>query len=117
MPASTSAMAGSGIRKKRVHKYLCGVPAAECFGSNTSASSGLHKGCKMHMSPQDAHKCYGRYLISQGYKQVGNREYAKEDGPIVVLCKKSRFGHRCRGGKGERQMPSGRMVGGCVIDM
>ena len=110
------AMMSSGLKKKRPHKYLCGVPDGNCVGSNCQASSGLKKSHKMHGSPQEAHKCYAKYLISQGYKQVGPREFCKGDGPIVFLTKKSRFGSRCRPGKGSRYMPE-RFVGGCVVSM
>jgi hypothetical protein len=115
MPAPTGAMMSGGVRKKRSHKYMCGVPVDKCSGSFTSASNGLKKSSKMHSSPQEAHKCYGRYLLGQGYTKIGPREYAApNNGPIVFLTKKSRFGARCRGGKGERFMPSN-MVGGHII--
>lgn len=104
-----------GIKKKRPHRYVCGVPKEYCVGSMTGASGGLHKGCKMHGTPQEAFKCHAKYLVSQGYVQVGSREFAApNNGPIRVLTKKSRFGSRCRGGKGERFMPE-KQVGGHVI--
>jgi hypothetical protein len=115
MPTSTGAMLSGGVRRKRHHKYVCGVPANNCTGAFTSASNGLKKSCKMHSSPQEAHKCYARYLLRQGYTQIGSREFAAPNGgPIIFLTKKSRFGARCRGGKAERFMPSN-MVGGHII--
>ena len=114
MPGSTIAM-GSGARRKRPHKWLCGVPHEHCEGSFTSASNGLRKSHKMHGSPEQAFKCYAKWLLKQGYTQIGPREFAAPNGgPIMVLTKKSKFGQRCRGGKEERFMPSN-MVGGCVI--
>lgn len=106
---------GSGIKKKRPHRYLCGVPSERCVGSMTGASGGLHKGCKMHGSPVEAFKCHAKYLVSQGFAQVGPREFASpNNGPVRVLTKKSRFGARARGGKGDRFMPE-QQVGGVVI--
>jgi hypothetical protein len=115
MPLAAGAAVGSGLRRKRPHKYLCGVPAQFCTGSNSSVSSAFKHNAKLHGSSEDAAKCYGKYLIKQGYKQVGSREYAPPDGgPIHVLTKKCRFGSRFRGGKADRQMPQD-MVGGTII--
>lgn len=109
------AVMGSGARRKRPHKHACGVPMEYCTGSNTSVSNGLKKSSKIHSSPEDAHKCYGRYLIKEGYKQVGSREYENpKTGYITVLTKKSKFGARLRGGKADRFMPE-KMCGGHII--
>lgn len=109
-------MASGGVRKKRMPKWLCGVPLGECRGSLTQASNGLGKGGrKMHSSPQEAASCQAHNLVTQGYAQVGPREFSKGDGPIVVLTKKSRAGARVRGGKGSRYMPESKMTGGTII--
>jgi hypothetical protein len=111
----TSTVLSSGIRRKRPHKYICGVPDSYCIGSATNASNGLRKSHKMHGSPQQAFKCYARYLLGQGYTQVGPREFAAPNGgEIMVLTKKCRFGARCRGGKAERFMPT-KMLGGHIV--
>lgn len=106
MAASTGAALSCGTKSKRPHKYSCGVLSEFCTGGLTQVSSGLKKSGKTHSSPQEAFKCYARWLIRQGYKQVGPREFCNGDGPILVLTKKSRFGSRLRGGKGDRQIPS-----------
>lgn len=103
--SASSIVFGGGIKAKRPHKHVCGVPDKECSGSNGSTSNGL-KNVKLHNSPQDAWKCYARWLLRQGYIQVGSREFAApNNGPITFLTKKSRFGKRVRGGKAERFMP------------
>ena len=51
----------------------------------------------------------------EGCKQIGPREFARpNDGPIVLLTKKIRFGARLRGGKGDRFM-SEKTPGGHII--
>jgi hypothetical protein len=104
--ATTGAALSHGIKSKRPHKYLCGVPSDKCTGGMTGVSNGLKKAGKTHGSPAEAHKCYSKWLLSQGYTQVGPREYSKNGGPILLLTKKSKFGARLRGGKADRQMPS-----------
>lgn len=113
--ATTSVTLSSGVRRKRPHKWICGVPDSYCIGSPTNASSGLRKSHKMHGSPQEAFKCYARYLLGQGYTQVGPREFAAPNGgEIMVLTKKSRFGSMLRGGKAERYMPK-KQNGGHIV--
>lgn len=102
-----------GARRKRHKKYLCGVPQAQCCGSQ-STTAGCLKGTKSHSSTIEAFKCYANYLIRDGYKQVGPREFCKDDGPIIVLTKKIRFGAVLRGGKGERHMAKD-FHGGTII--
>jgi hypothetical protein len=116
MAMTSGAMMSGGVRRKRPHKVICGVPDANCSGSSTAASNGIRHGGqrKMHGSHEEAFKCYAKYLLSQGYKQIGSREFAPPDGgPIMLLTKKSKFGSTCRGGKGDRQMPV-MMVGGTI---
>jgi hypothetical protein len=99
MAASTGAVLSGGIKRKRPHKYLCGVPNQFCVGSNSAVPNAFKHNCKLHGSPQEAAKCYARYLVKQGYTQVGSREFAAPNGgPIHVLTKKCRFGSRFRGG-------------------
>jgi hypothetical protein len=113
--SGSGAVLGSGAKRKRAHKQACGVPSEHCTGGLCGVSNGLKKAGKLHSSPQEAFACYAKYLIKQGYTQVGPREFYKGDGPIVVLTKKSRFGARCRGGKADRQMPSTDATGGHII--
>lgn len=115
MGASTGAALSCGTKSKRPHKYSCGVPQEYCIGGLAQVSSGLKKSGKTHGSPKEAFGCYAKWLLRQGYKQVGPREFCKDDGPILVLTKKSRFGARLRGGKGDRQMPSCQATGGHII--
>jgi hypothetical protein len=107
MPISGGAVMSTGARRKRPHKHICGTPGEYCIGSYTGTSSGLGKNRKMHGSPQQAFTCYAHYLIENlKYTQIGPREFAApNNGPVLVLTKKSKFGARCRGGKGERFMP------------
>lgn len=111
---ASSAFSGSGAKRKRPHKFLCGTPQSYCTGGQAQTSHGL-KNMKTHGSSLQAFNCYKSYLIQTGYKQVGPRELCKDDGPIVVLTKKSRFGARLRGAKGDRQMPSTDATGGVVM--
>jgi hypothetical protein len=75
----------------------------------------LSSGLKCHATPQDAFECHRAWLLRQGYKQVGGREFESPyTGCIAVLTKKSRFGAVLRGGKEGRHMP-GHFLGGCLI--
>ena len=112
-----AAFSSGGAKRKRAHKCLCGVPKERCSGAQGQTSNGL-KGSKTHSTPQEAFACYRRYLLKDGYIQVGNREFTKGDGPIVVLTKKSKFGGKMlRGGKSDRQMPATAATGGLIIGM
>jgi hypothetical protein len=86
---------------------LCGVPKNDCNGSFTKTSSGLGAASSAHATPREAFACMKRFLLSQGFVQVGSREFAPPGGgPVRVLTKKSRFGGRLRRGKeGTRRMP------------
>ena len=111
---AVASMSG-GSRRKRQKRYLCGVPDNYCQGSLTQSCNGLGKSCRSHGSPMQAFSCYANYLIKQGYKQVGPREFSSpNNGPIVVLTKKSKFGTMLRGGKGDRFMPSNFNSGGII---
>lgn len=111
---AATGLSSGGARKKRGNKFACGVPTLECIGSPSQVSNGLSKSPKTHGSPEQAFSCYVSYLLRSGYKQVGPREFCKDGGPVVVLTKKSRFGARLRGGKGERFMPD-QMLGGHIV--
>ena len=89
-----------------MRKFLCGVPTHKCKGSDAT----LHKnGIKTHGTSIEAFKCYKNFLLSSGYKQVGNREFQRPGEPILVLSKKSKFGRPLRKGKtGEGMAKSSR---------
>jgi hypothetical protein len=100
--------------KKRSKRRLCGVPYQECHGDLSQLSPGM-SGLRSHASPEDAFECHRAWLIRQGYRPVGSREFASpDDGRIVVLTKRRRFGAVLRGGKGGRHMP-GLHLGGTII--
>ncbi len=92
----------------------CLTPKGHCIGSMRKVADGL--GLRLsHGSHEDAFRCYRRYLLGQGYTQLGPREFAAPDnGPIMVLTKRSRFGARLRKGKEGRYMARG-LPGGCCI--
>lgn len=89
------------------HRYACGVPKDICTGGNKPLSAGMKNfNGKTHSSRSEAFGCYKHYLISQGYKQVGPKEFESPEGPVMVLAKKSKFGTDLRPGKeGTRNMP------------
>ena len=99
--------------------FVCGVPKNLCQGSVTKVSKGLRSFddvIKTHGSRKQAFACHKAYLIQQGYKQIGPREFQKAGEPIEVLSKLSTFGVRLRAGKeGTRDMPSGARTGGLII--
>ena len=108
-------LASHAASRKRTKRRLCGVPFEECQGEAGKLSPGLSSGLKCHATPQDAFECHRAWLLRQGYKQVGGREFESPyTGCIAVLTKKSRFGAVLRGGKEGRHMP-GHFLGGCLI--
>ena len=105
-------------------RYLCGTPKAECTGTVAQVSScgEPQEACKVHMSPEEAFRCYSRYLVKHGYIQTGPRDFKDpKDGMNLVLTKKSHFGAMVRPGKTDDNGKSvkGRFVqekpGGTVI--
>ena len=108
---------GGNRHQKKSKKYLCGTPTAQCIGINTSCSSGMRNVTKSHNSPQEAFRCYSKYLLRNGYQQIGSREFTTNEGPIVVLTKKSRFGAKLKSGKGNRMISSREHLGGTIISM
>lgn len=89
-----------------MRKYTCGVPKEQCKGSFTDLNSGTRNLIvKTHVSPEEAFKCHKNWLLSQGYTQVGNREFSPpNNGPIRVLSKKTHFGGVLRFGKNEKRI-------------
>jgi hypothetical protein len=72
-------------------------------------NNSLGKTIKAHGSSEQAFKCYEQYLLRNGYKKIGSREFQPiAGGPVMVLTKKSHFGGRLRKGKsGEKAVSSG----------
>lgn len=90
----------------RQNMYLCGTPKEHCGGSLLPTSDKWKGSPKGHGSRADAMHYYGNYLKSQGYEQIGSREFKSPNGgPVLVLTKVSRFGGRMRKGKEKRVMP------------
>ena len=105
----------SGTTTRGGKRRLCGVPADHCCGALSRFSRGLREGSKSHTGPEDAFQCYRSWLLRQGYRQVGSREFeSPHDGCIFVLTKKGRIGAMLRGGKEGRHMPS-HFLGACRI--
>ena len=102
-------------------KYVaCGVPMSNCEGASAQLSSSISGKLKVHGSHKQAFKCYEKYLLSLGFKKIGNREYEDPETHVIrVLTKKSRFGGLLRTGKSgegatKRAMPEDR-TGGLII--
>lgn len=113
-------VAGATTAKSRIKKkrFLCGVPDKNCIGSYTSFNHMMKNCTKSHGTSIEAFKCHAGYLLSLGYTQVGNREFAAPDnGPIRVLTKKTRFGAMVRGGKESRYMGRNQFTGGTITSM
>lgn len=89
-------------------KVLCGVPSEFCSGGNYVVSSGLGRSRKVHKDHEEAFKCHSNFLISQGFKKIGIKEFIDpKDNTIRILTRKSKFGGKLRKGKeGSRAMPS-----------
>ena len=86
------------------YRYLCGVDAGDCTGSNVAVASTL-AGTKSHSTRKEAMLCMKKHLIRKGYEQLGQREFkSPDDGTVLVLAKESRFGGRIRRGKENRWM-------------
>ena len=90
---------------------LCGVPSQYCTGGKYSTDQNLPDRC--HSSSTEAFRCMKRYLLLQGYEQIGPREFRPPDGgPIRVLRKRTKFGASLRAGKGgDRFMPDEKISG------
>ena len=93
--------------------FACGVPKGFCTGGVMKTSFDM--GFKGHGTSQQAFDCHRKYLLTQGYQQIGSRTFRKAGEPIMVLAKKSHFGARLRRGKeSTRHMPA-RRTGGYVL--
>jgi hypothetical protein len=96
------------------YRILCGVPEEECTGGKFQTDQRLGTK-KAHTSRKGAFDCRARWLRSQGYEQVGSREFKPPDGgPRLILSKKSKFGGFLRLGKEGRFTPDNRRRGGSL---
>lgn len=92
-------------------KHTCGVPKELCNGGTVLTNKSLGGSIKAHGTSEEAFKCHKRYLLSQGYEQIGSRDFRPPDGgPILILSKKSKFGGKLRKGKADRWMPKDKLV-------
>ena len=83
-------------RRTIVRRVLCGVPASYCKGAQLLVDK---RYMPVHATHSEAFECYAAWLISQGYRRIGSREFRLGDGPVLVLTKKIRFGAPLRLGK------------------
>jgi hypothetical protein len=74
----------------------------------------LPSAIRSHATPEEAFACYRAWLLRQGYRQLGGREFLSPEGTIIVLTKRRRFGAVLRGGKEERFMPA-LFLGGTIV--
>lgn len=109
-------MADAAVRLGRCKPaYCCSSPPAKCGGRSTKYSQGVKSPTpKTHATPQEAQKCYIRFLLSEGYTQLGPREFHKEGQPILLLNKASK-GYRLRAGKADRYMSREECTGGWIM--
>lgn len=79
---------------------MCGVPYADCCGSTSMMPKSISQGGKkVHNTTQEAYRCMRRYLIKQGYEEIGRGEFRKPGEPVKLLSKQSKFGTPLRKGK------------------
>lgn len=98
----------------RRYKVLCSTPNDYCSGGRLQTDMRSQKK-KCHNTHDEAYRCYVKYLISQGYTQYPNREFAPPGGgPRLVLTKRSRYGMHMRRGKEDRYMPK-QFTGGGIV--
>ncbi len=92
-----------------MNKYACNTPSDHCSGSLETMNNlfSKTKNRKLHVTSEDAFKCYERHLLSTGHERIGSREFRQPNGEgILVLTKKCRYGGRMRLGKeGNRYVP------------
>jgi len=82
--------------------FMCPTPKGHCSGTLGKLNGGLDKlGLKKHGTPEEAMKCYSRYLVNvKGCEKLSSREFKHPNGGgIEVLTKVSKFGTRLRSGK------------------
>lgn len=107
-------------------RYLCGVPDTDCCGGKTLYGKNMALPPKSHASREEAFRCAASYLRKQDYSQEGLDARAfrpPDNGPVLILSKKSKFGARLRGGKrggdsagGSRFMPAGHRNNGLIYE-
>lgn len=90
----------------------CGCPSEECNGAKVLLNNGWRGAMKAHTSSEEAFKCHSNWLLKQGFKQCGPREFENPVGGYIrVLSKKSHFGSPLRGGKvGDKGKTGNRLV-------
>lgn len=110
-------MAETRVGAGRKHVFMCGTPNECCTGSTIQVNQGLRtKVNKAHPSPEQAFKCHKKWLISQGFVEVGQRELLAPDGSGVrVLSKKSHFGAELRDGKASSRYQPNSKYRGVII--
>ena len=99
------------MRQSR-QRFLCGVSEG-CNGSLIHTNKNIARSIKTHSTSFEAFKCKVKYLIRQGYMQIGSKEFVKENGPVLVLTKPSRFGQGfvpSKGDKGSKRIRSKRYI-------
>lgn len=82
-----------------MRKYKCAVPPSDCSGSLCMVTQGTGRTMKLHETPHEAFKCHVKYLLKQGYKQIGAKEFQLGDGPVLVLNRPGKYGGVFRKGK------------------
>lgn len=74
------------------------------------------KGLRMHGTPKEVNKCYGKYLVEErGYTRINDREYSQASGPRLLLDRKGSPIHTGKrpqgGGRGQSYLrPEGRIL-------
>jgi hypothetical protein len=85
-----------------MRRYACGVPTNDCCGGIARMGPSGLSITKCHCTTEEAFKCYRRYLIKQGWKEVRSRVFEPPGGgPLRILDKKSKFGAPLRRGKSD----------------
>ena len=95
-----------------MRRHICGTPREHCTGSPTTVDK---ESVGTHATAHEAFACHRQYLISIGFKPIGQRELIDPtDGYVRVLTKKIRFGASVRRGKGPE---GGSAIGNRFADM
>jgi hypothetical protein len=104
----------ASANKRKPYLHTCGVPKDSCSGTSSRVNMALGTSRKLHPSPEDAFRCRQRYLIKEGYRQLGPRDFQDPNtGEVLVLTKPSRYGAMLRNGKeGTRNMSNVKIRGG-----
>lgn len=97
---------------------ICQTPDKHCSAGYVQVNARMGKSAKAHASNIEAFLCFKRYLVNvKGYTQIGGREFSPpgDDGPVLVLTKKIRYGARLRHGKQGRYQPADPHFEGVII--